>query len=175
MGGSKKWANIWHLMGGDTYSFSLVLRLSREHCKTSIWPNVTQHLRNFQPKWVKRPEEPIFQPHWLLSLKDLAALTLRSIFQLKIYHLVIIGFLNVYCIEGKCLLAQIFSPFSTIWKSPPRLLCCSSACDAGDACANSPTHSNAHHHIGQIETESSMREVPDQKLDCQDKQRLLVT
>ena len=57
----------------------------------------------------------------------------------------------------------------------PRLLCCSSACDAGDACANSPTHSNAHHHIGQIETESSMREVPDQKLDCQDKQRLLVT
>ena len=119
MGGSKKWANIWHLMGGDTYSFSLVLRLSREHCKTSIWPNVTQHLRNFQPKWVKRPEEPIFQPHWLPSLKDLAALTLRSIFQLKIYHLVIIGFLNVYCIEGKCLLAQIFSPFSTIWKSPP--------------------------------------------------------
>ena len=119
MGGSKKWANIWHLMGGDTYSFSLVLRLSREHCKTSIWPNVTQHLRNFQPKWVKRPEEPIFQPHWLLSLKDLAALTLRSIFQLKIYHLVIIGFLNVYCIEGKCLLAQIFSPFSLQYGNHP--------------------------------------------------------
>ena len=174
MGGSKKWANIWHLMGGDTYSFSLVLRLSREHCKTSIWPNVTQHLRNFQPKWVKRPEEPIFQPHWLLSQRFGS---FDSAINFSIENLSFGDYRVFECILHRRQMsvgANILAIFYNM-EITPRLLCCSSACDAGDACANSPTHSNAHHHIGQIETESSMREVPDQKLDCQDKQRLLVT
>ena len=107
--GSKKWANIWHLMGGDTYSFSLVLRLSREHCKTSIWPNVTQLPRNFLAKWVKGP---IFQLHWLLSSKSKK----RSIFQ-YLWFRDDTGCLNSRVVQW--VLVQIFSPFSLQYGNHP--------------------------------------------------------